>query len=445
MEANIERFKNEIKPFVSDWRSIDLRVIASRSADKWIYGAIRIVLDTSEPSTETRKDLPSIDGLLVAHERWEINRLDELLDSLSSGEIHIDGKIVVVENANCNPKINYSFQRMDRQWSFQRFALNNYSFYLQNWAGISMFEGNNEAVDSLLQSSNPPWDGVRDLLTNFLGVSPNFSSQVNTKLVEIIAPLNVKISMCAFYEDNTVLVNVEANPLIAREFVALSSIGLLADGSRMRLRNAEKTFYDESNFRIEVSFGQKLVSVDLILTYHDISVDRSKIFEDPGSEINPRLALLHKEKLENFLNSLRTEKDKFFEDKVSLLFHVLGFSSGHYGRAYPDNLDILVFPSNNQWMLAVECTEQEIDISNKLSKLATRTKLLVAATPNISVFPVIVTKFPSAILNDSDKEKAAKERIAIITSDSFEGLIQLAIEGANSEKIRDFVLRLVPF
>jgi hypothetical protein len=66
---------------------------------------------------------------------------------------------------------------------------------------------------------------------------------------------------------------------------------------------------------------------------------------------------------------------------------------------------------------------------------------LVAAIPNISILPVI--KFARAMLNDADKEKAEKEKIGILTLDNFEGLPQLAIEGGDSNKVRDFSLRLV--
>lgn len=445
MDTSIEHFRTETRPFVDDWRSIDLRVIASRAGDKWIYGAIRIVLDPSDPSTATRRDLPSLDGLLVVHERWEIKRLDELLNSLSSGELHVRGETIIVENANQNPKMNYSFQRMTRQDSQQRLAVDSYSLYLESWAGIQMIDGNNEVIDSSLRSSSPPWDGVIDLITNFLNKSPKFVSSKSTKLVEIVAPVSVNITEACLNEKNGVIVKVEVAPSIATDNVALSAIGHLEDGSQVRLRETKKTVLDQTHFSIEVTFPRKPFLVDVILTYRNLDVDREKLFGKPRRGINPRLSILQEEKLESFLTSLTTEKDKFFEDKVSILFHILGLSPGHYGRVNQDNPDILVFPDSDDWALDVECTEHEIDLNNKLSKLATRTKLLVAAMPGVSVYPVVVTKFPRVMLNDTDKEKAAKERISVVTSDDFERLMQLAIEGAGPKKTRDFILGLIPF
>lgn len=125
-------------------------------------------------------------------------------------------------------------------------------------------------------------------------------------------------------------------------------------------------------------------------------------------------------------------------DKIVPLY----LPEGRYGRTYQDNPDILVFPESNDWAFDVECTEQGIDLNNKLSKLANRTKLLSAKKVGIPIYPVLVTKFPRAILNDTEKDKAEKERISIITSDDFATLIQMAIKGVDSSKTRDYILGL---
>ncbi len=444
MDANIERFRTETRPFLSDWKSINLRVIATRSTDKWIYGAMRIILDSGDPTPRTRQDLPTVDGLLVAQEQWGIERLDELLDMLSSGELHVQDVTIVVENANQNSKMNYSFQRVSKQDAQQRLAVGSYSLYLQSWAGNRMIEENSEAIESSLRSGSRPWDGITDLLRNFLNISPNFVSSMPTKLVEIIAPVVVNIVHASLNEDNKVRVTVVVAPSVDKDLVALSVVGYLDDGSQLRLRETKKTIVDQTHFGFEVTFPRKPILVVAILTYHNLDVDRAELFGKPKKGINPRLAILQEEKLENFLISLKQEKDRLFEDKVSILFHILGLSPGHYGRVEQDHPDILVFPDSDDWALDVECTEQEIDLNNKLSKLATRTKLLVATMPGVSVYPVVVTKFPRYMLNDTDKEKAGKEQISIVTSDDFERLLQLAIEGVPPAKVRDYVLGLIP-
>src|SRR2546425_6511940 len=142
MEVNVERFRVEVAPFLGDWKSIDLKVIASRLGDKWIYGTVKAVLDSSDPTSPTRQDLPSLDGLLIAHERWDIRRLEDLLTSLSSGELQIQGRTIIVENANTNPKMNYTFERSTRRDSNQRLGIGSYALYLQSWGGTAMLEGN---------------------------------------------------------------------------------------------------------------------------------------------------------------------------------------------------------------------------------------------------------------------------------------------------------------
>jgi hypothetical protein len=153
---------------------------------------------------------------------------------------------------------------------------------------------------------------------------------------------------------------------------------------------------------------------------------------------------LWRDKLEDFLASLKDEKDKQFEDRVALLLHVLGLSPGYYGRAYQDNADFVAFSDSEDWALNVECTTREIDVHDKLSKLATRTNLLRASMPGISVHPVLVTRFRRDLVNETEKEKARVEKISVVAADDFDTLLRMAIEGTEAAKVRDYILSLIP-
>lgn len=445
MDANIARFRDQVAPLMADWKSIDLRVVASRSDDKWIYGVIKAVLDSSNTTAPTRQDLPSLDGLLVIHERWNIARLDELLDSLSSYYLDVQGHKLLVENANTNPKMNYSFESMNRKDSIQRLGISSYALYLQSWMGQPMFDNDIRlALDSRLRVSEHPWDGIEDVLMNFVRVSPNYLRSMPTKLVEVIAPVGVWTTDASFTDQNGIMVNVEKAPTLSVKDLGLSSIGHVAGEDEVRLQKVEKSVVDETHLSFMASFPKIVQSATIILTYHGLDVDRIELLGKALRGKNPRLAVLEQGKPGEFLASLKNGKDKLFEDRISLLFHILGLSPGYYGRAYQPNADILAFPDSEEWVLNIECTTEEIDLNNKLSKLATRTKLLTASMAGVTVHPVVVTRFSRILINKSEMDKAQTEGISIITSDEFEVLIQMAVRSAKAIEVRDYVLTLVP-
>lgn len=445
MEANITRFLEGVGPLLGDWKSIDLKVIASRSNDKWVYGVVKAVLDSSDPAAPTRQDLPSIDGLLVAHERWEIKKLPDLMESLSSYQLEVQGHELVVENANTSPPMNYLFESMSRRDAIQRLGISSYALYLQSWGGQPMIEGDLRlTLDTRLRVGKYPWDGLSDLLRNFVMVSPNYSSSMPTKLVEVIAPVAAWITEANLVGPNILEVEIEKSPSVSVWDLDLSTISYVAGEGQLRTRESEKTVVDETHFAFKVAFPKPVQLAVALLTYHGLDVDRVEIFGKPLEGINPRLAIVWQDELEVFLASLKDEKDKFFEDRVSILFHVLGLSPGHYGRAYQNNADIIVFSNLNDWALSLECTTREIDLHDKVSKLATRTKILTAAMPGVSIHPVLVTRFPRALVNETEKDKARAENISVVTADDFETLLRMAIDRTEAPKVRDYLLSLIP-
>lgn len=447
MDTNLARFKAETAPFIDNWKSIDMRLIASRSGEKWTHGAIRMVLDSSPPSTPTRTDLPTVEGVMLAHERWDIARLDEILTWLSNCEFKLGDQLIEVKALNTSPPISYRFERLTRQQSQQKLLVGSYCLYIAFWSSNQMIEGNTDPIESALRSAKVPWDGLMDLLTNFLNISPNFLRSIPAaKLVEIIAPLAVHITKASLVSENKIIVVVEVAPSISASELSLSVIGYVKDNTQVRIHNSMGKMIDETHVSFEVTFPERVSLVVSVLTYRGLDIDRFELLGKVRRGTNPRLVILQSQEdgVQGFIDLLRLEKDKYFEDKVSILFQVLGLSAGHYGRTHTDGPDVLVFPDSDDWMMDIECTEAAPDLNNKLSKLATRTKLLRGSTNGIPVYPVLVTKFPKDMINKTDNEKAGKEEISIITSDDFEHLLQMAIEGTDQSKVRDYILSLVP-
>jgi hypothetical protein len=435
-----------VLPLIDDWKSIDLRVVALRSGGTWNHGVVRVVFDSRRPSTPDERDLPRLDDLLVAHKSLDIKELDGLLESLSAGEIEIDGREVNLKNQNANPPLNYSYARLAREAAQQQLGIGSTGLYIQFWSGQSTVidYAASQRIESALQGLRCPWDGYDDLFLNFANVSPQFARSTHIRIIEIIAPVAVWMTKAAIQDDNRLKVEVEVSPAISIDHVALSVIGFLERNVQERSQTSKKSKTDATHFSFEFSFAKRLVLVKALLVYHGMEVDRVELLGRARPDVNPRLVILQEEGPEAFLESLREEKDKLFENKISILFHVLGLSVGHYGKISENNPDLLAFSNSNDWVLVVECTEREPDINNHFTKLATRTKLIEARTPNIKAHSVLVTKFPRAMLSKTEKERAMKEMISVVTSDDFESLMKMALEGVSQSKVLEIIQELIP-
>ena len=101
-KAPLEAVKAPLIPYLDEWRSIDLRVVAFRSPkdQSWIFNSIRAVLNLTQSNGPVRSDLPHTEDILVLHERWPITRLDEFLAGALQGEIETGGQKVVVKGFN---------------------------------------------------------------------------------------------------------------------------------------------------------------------------------------------------------------------------------------------------------------------------------------------------------------------------------------------------------
>jgi len=446
VDANVERFRTEVKRFLDGWRSIDLRVIAFRFQDKWVYGAIRVVLSPDPPEMPNLTDLPIVNGLLVCHECWSIDRLDALLQSLSSGELQVGGETVIVVNENTSPPMSYTYQRLRPGDRYTATPSEYCTLYLQMWSGQGMIGADAEFIEMQLRTGEHPWDGVLDLLQNFIHASPLYASANPQRIVEVVAPIPVRIVQAILVEGSPAAVTVEAAPSVAINDVGLSLVGFVKNDRQIRVHLTYKSKADSTHYDFQVGVPESFSRAVAILTYRGLDVARIEQISKAQKGSNPRLVLLQSrgEDLDTFLASLREEKDKHFEERMSILFHILGLAPAHYGYLYQDNPDVFVFPDTNDWALDVECTEREIDLHDKVSKLATRTKVLRLALRGFKVHPLLVTKFGRVLINQTELDKAGTEGITVVTADEFGALIQMAVDGAKPMEVRDYILGLGP-
>jgi hypothetical protein len=297
-----------------------------------------------------------------------------------------------------------------------------------------------KSIDEEVRSFDPPWDGLADLRRNFVGLQGTLAWGITSAVFDIVAPLGVRIAYPINSNGTLASIRVEEAHDSLGQQVGPSLIGRQADGTFLRQRvDPIKT-----GNKLEVSVDMKKLPArtTAILTYGGVEVDRTELF----TPANPRLTVFLEladglDRLHSFLLSTRGRE---FESCFTVLLQLLGLSPAHYGGTSLEGPDVVAFPTGENWLLVVECTEREPDVGNKLSKLATRAKEINQALAGYVVYPVIVTTLTRAVLNQTDLEKAKKERISVVTGDEFQALLDLAVEDPLPGRVRDYILTLIP-
>jgi len=424
-------------PFQDGWRSIDLRVIAHHFRDVWFFNAVCAILDPTATTEPTRKDLPTVDSLLVAHERWEIARIDELLESILKGELVVGGNVVHIkrfDGQNLKPIPFPDFHFYKRSDCRSKFGIDFASFVLQGYESSHISFDENEIIDNQLRSTLIPWDGLTDLRQHFIEYQREWTSRSDS-FMSIIAPLNIRLKETAL-EEKRVRAQLDRTTKANFEGISLSVIAHHLDDSIERISCPIQK--DETILTLK----SPPIRATVIASYHGIVVDQIDLL---GKTKNLRIPVFQElvGNIQDFASELK-ENGRRLEAKVCLLFHLLGFSPAHYGYSSDDVPDILAFPKSDEKVLVIECTKREPDLGNKLTKLSTRSKEISRALGGLSVLPVILTALDRSMINKTDEDKARNESIAIITQDEIPTLIQMALDDVSPMEVINYLSGLVP-
>lgn len=444
-------FASTLEPFLSDWRSIELKVIAEETRDgQLIFNAIRAIMSDSEVSLATRNDLPKIPGLHICHERWELSRLEELLESFSNGELHMNGGKVTVRIAQFNgqnwtPLVPPEFNLRTRKQCNSLYGIDFASYTLET---IGSLTGaipvlHFSTIDAILMATEPPWNGLAELRTRFIGLSRDLAAQRDASRMQLIAPLYVRFGRSSLQSEG-ISVRVEKTRLTSNDDLRLSVIATTSNQTILRrrysLRSANESPLQDA-LEMRIALADKPSRVDLILGYKELGADMDELFGVSGE--NPRMAVfgyVGTNKLEDLLKGQGDE----FEKGVAILFHLLGLDVVHYGSLPGEIPDVVALFKVNKWILVIECAGRELDTRDKLSKLITRSREIGDSIPDYKIYPVIATSLPSRVIGRGDMEKAAKDSIIVITNDEVLDLLQVAFEGITEDELLGRLLRLVP-
>lgn len=209
--------------------------------------------------------------------------------------------------------------------------------------------------------------------------------------------------------------------------------------------------YQEGSIRIDVG---ETPALQAFLSYEDTALHQSVIL-DPDKRLNARHAAYEVFDQElrifkTYVNGQGADPARDFEKGISFLASLLGFSIlplNVVPQKLSDAPDLIVSTPAGH-IAVIECTIGHLNHDNKLSKLVRRTtqlkdKLRGAGFGHLLVQPVIVSLLTKAELQ-ADLEDAGKHRIAVITKEGLQPLVEEATLFPNPEEVFNRLARNIP-
>ena len=460
MEKATDQFLLTIKPCVDMWRSIDLRILAFRDPRLgWKCDCLRATLAVSEEKFRFPR-FPSHPDVLIGYEIWPSDRLAELLACLEKGELTLKMETVHVKRPvgpdEWQPLTTYYVRSHDRREARARFGDDWSAIVLDGYDSASLtteLRLARERMDAGLIDSDPPWKGIADVRHSFVGLPWDDSRRDDLLRVEVVAPLLLRFGSKTLLDEADLSLEMESAATVDLEKAALSIFATTGEEITSRERVSLGRYSGapgDKRFALRRPIRSVFSGVSCVLGYAGVTTDSVQLFRAPLT-VRPDWAASHfvtggPQEVAEALRS--TAGGDPFEHAVATVLFLLGFAVVHYGRNTfgrgGDAPDIMAFAPGENWLLIVECTTREVDFGAKIAKLVTRTKEIQNVVGPYIAFPVLVTRQSRKDLPGTALEDAAREKVVLITSDNFDDLVRFAAEGLQIERLRDYLIRLIP-
>lgn len=310
-------------------------------------------------------------------------------------------------------------------------------------------------LDWQLRAADVPFDTL-DELSSYCGL-PTLGQMGDSTTLEIVARSPAWIS------NSSTIIGGEA---VVECYAAKAlSVGKLRLGYKIFRKDQQVDrasvsgdgfeWRDENDVRMgscRIAVGEAAL-LQTFLSYNGNSLHQWWV-TDPQKHLNPRHAI-HQifdpdlEILRKLLQKVEMDKVYNFENAVSTLLSVLGFSVINYGRIpkLQKGPDIIAISPLGH-IGVVECTVGLLDENDKLAKLVQRTKLVreklaEAGYGYLQLQPVIVTPLSKNEVA-ANLEAAAKHGIAVVCKEDIEELLNQVGLPPNADRLFQNAKRLVP-
>jgi hypothetical protein len=309
-------------------------------------------------------------------------------------------------------------------------------------------------LDLELKTADAPFDNLDELLIH-LGL-PTTAQMGDSSTLEIVARSPGMIDPTSIIKDGEAIVECRlANSLQVSGVKVGYKVFRKDKVDRGHVPGSEIQWRQDNDMKMgsyRVSVGDAFL-VQVFLSFAGTWLHQWWI-SNPQKRLNPRHAIhqVFDEDLELLKQRLlkpETDKPYAFEEAVSTLLHLLGFSVSNYGRIpkLQQGPDIIaVSPSGH--IGVVECTVGLLDQNDKLAKLVQRTKLIRDKLNGtgygfVQTQPVIVTPLTKDEVR-AHLETAGKHDIAVVCKENLEEMIKRIVLIPNADQLFQEAKRLIP-
>lgn len=465
----IEKFKTLIGPFCDGWKSIEIRSVCFEVQERLVSLGTRVILSHKQSEdVQLENSLPDFPRFKAFHKAYDAKILNDILEQLEKGVFKIDNQNIFFKIENNEVKASPLSFYLEKTFSPNSIALPNFKFptiTLRDFVGSfhSLLANgiepiDREYLDQQLCSAEIPYNGLSDLYVNFLGFQKPEFGNVDSAIVEIVAPLLLKLGDGCKMSNGRITLEVE---VVGYENLDGVLVGVIEHSGEVTHRRksyslSEADWKEQNGIRIankEIP-AENTTSADIFLTFRNKLVD-SIVVRDPGALLkNPKIfAYNHFDKdlkaLKDYLG-LAGKNPANFEVGIGILLHFCGFNIGQYclvsGKkgvaSIHDEIDIVAFGPSN-YVLALECTEKDIDINGKISKFSRKVKEIKRILEGYEILPFLVTHLERSHISESDMKKSVDEGIGVIAIEEIKELLETAGQYKRPNEIINYLKGLI--
>jgi hypothetical protein len=453
-EKNRSDFVSLITPWADSYKCAVVSFFATKNKEEPCIIIGRIVL---EPSiTGLKNDSYAFESKSLVAKRGLITLDKQGLLSLISGAfegvIDIDGIVKLAPGDSGNYSTYFSpfyYGSLSDGPRLPNFAIDGVSKYQ---APANYYDS--RPFDWELKGAETPFDNVEELLALY-GL-PGISQSGSSTRLEIIAKSPAVIDSRSVITNGRVEIKCVVSDSLDLEKIRVGYKIFQQDFvERLNVSGSDFKWKKQGDVKVgsfKARVGKSSI-VQAFLSYSDVFFHQWWI-SDPKKQLNPR-HIIHQtfdedmELLKKMILRPDGDKSQNFENVISTLLYMLGFSVSNYGRIPklqrgPDI--IAISPSGN--IGVIECTVGLLNENSKLDKLVQRTnlikeKLKASRYGSLQILPVIVTPLPRAEVS-ANLEAAGKYGIAVVCKEDLEQMLDQVGFPPNGDSSFEEAKRLIP-
>ncbi len=401
--------------------------------------------------------LPHTRNLLAIEENKKMDEFKGVLDDIKRGEIHLGSKNVKLADVRkrngkeevipYSPRfLGRSYPWMEGLSSFPRVLWLNgeASDSIQDMIGHDKLED----ISDELRSLERPWDGIDELAKHYLGLDLNLRDRA---VLRVMAPVPMRFGKKGILSKGNLRFSIEMADVVEMKEINVSTISYPETGfiDRRMVDIGEPTVNRMGSMNVVEIVGalENASYAKLFLSYSGTFVDSLELYSPAVEAEDPRfrsyevfdkeLGILQKQLLGE--GSAQSED---FEKGVATLLHLLGLSVIRLTGPIEREIDILAAIPEEHAILAAECTLG--NVKHKSGTVSTRANKVADAVSGYHVIPSVWTTLSGTEIPRTESEAAAKDKVALITSERIKELFENVKTGRIPENMSKYFSSLVP-